>query len=139
MRFAMSTIRQGIPVARMHPPRDCAPVPTENPICSRAPAYKATNQKFDPDFDRNKWKNTRNPPVRLVNQQEVIARAGQPESTRSSAGIAARTVSFKLRVARSGGEDRRLAVWQRRLQVPPGTRDAVPVRPWPARGPSRIL
>src|SRR5260370_27217051 len=72
--------------------------------------------------------------VRLANQEEVSPLRGNQNRQGSSAGIGARTVAFKLRVARSGGEDRRLAVWPRRLQVPAGTRGAGPLRPFPARG-----
>src|SRR5260370_38429739 len=76
--------------------------------------------------------------VRLANQEEVSPLQGNQNRRGSSAGIGARTVAFKLRVARSGGEDRRLAVWQPRLQVPAGTRGRDPGAPWPAEGASRV-
>src|SRR6266496_8889 len=53
-------------------------------------------------------------------------------------GIAARTATFRLRVARSGGEVRQLAVWQPRPRVPAGARAAVPVCPSPVTGASWI-
>src|SRR5260370_27317106 len=53
-------------------------------------------------------------------------------------GIAARTATFRLRVARSGDEVRQLAVWQPRLRVPQAAQAAVPEGPWPVRGASWI-
>jgi hypothetical protein len=48
--------------------------------------------------------------------------------------IVARTATFRLRAARTGGEDRQLALSLPRVPVPAGVRAAVPACPWPARG-----
>ncbi len=58
--------------------------------------------------------------------------------TRPWAGIAAWIATFRLRVARSGGEVRQLAVWRLRRRVLAGARAAAPVCPWPVRGASWI-
>ena len=49
-----------------------------------------------------------------------------------------RAARFRLRAARTGGEDRQLVVSRRRLRVPADARAAVPACPWLARGASWI-
>src|SRR5215471_18022113 len=53
-------------------------------------------------------------------------------------GIPEPTSTFRLHVARSGGEDRQPAGWQLRRRVLSGARAAVPAGPSPATGVSWI-
>src|SRR5260370_5535592 len=50
-------------------------------------------------------------------QRRLVVSGSKTWNTCLGVGIAARTATFRRRVARSGGEVRRLAVWQRRLRV----------------------
>ena len=74
----------------------------------------------------------------IGNQEQVLPVPGNQNRHRSSIGIVARTVTFRRRAARSGGEARQLAVSQRRRRVLASAQAEVPARPWPARGASWI-
>ena len=74
----------------------------------------------------------------IGNQEQVLPVPGNQNRHRSSIGIVARTVTFRLRAARSGGEARQLEESQRRRRVLASAQAEVPARPWPARGASWI-
>src|SRR5689334_18469637 len=88
---------------------------------------------FDLRLGRSNWAGTRIPPVRLA---EFSLVPGKQASERSIVGIGARTATFKLRAARSGGEARQLEEWKLCRLDPPSAQAEVPARPWPARGES---
>src|SRR5438874_11618462 len=74
----------------------------------------------------------------ICEQGSLVVSGSENWNTCPGVRIAARTATFRLRVARSAGEVHQLAVWQRRLRVPAGARAVVRARPWPATGASWI-
>jgi hypothetical protein len=120
---------------------DCTTVPVV-PIANliwgrRRPAHTCCKSDVRAIFSDN---NREAREVRAANceQRCLVVSGSENCTTCPGVGIAVRTATFRLRVARSGGEVRQLAVWQPQLRVPPGARAAVPVCPWPVRGASWI-
>jgi hypothetical protein len=111
-------------------------VPTANPIWGRRrPAHICGKSDVRAIFSGN---NRETGEVHAANceQRCLVVWGRENWNTCPGVGIAARTATFRLRVARSGDEVRQLAVWQQRLRVPAVARAAVPVCPWPVRGAS---
>src|SRR5260370_28246070 len=99
---------------------------------------QAANQNVRAALRREQWTSTRNRRRDLANKGSLVLSGSENRHTCFWIGIAASTVKFRLRAARSGGEARQLVVWQPRLRLPKAARAAVPVCPWPVRGASWI-
>jgi hypothetical protein len=93
---------------------------------------------FDPRFGRRNWTGTRIPRARLATGTRSRSCRANKHRHASKVGIGAKTATFKLRAARSGGEARQLEELQRWRRDPPSAQADVPARPWPARGESWI-
>jgi len=123
---------------RAFPPGVPVTVPTVNPIWGRRqPAHTGCNSDVRVIFSGNN-REAREALASNCEQRCLVVSGSEKWNTCPRVGIAARIATFRLRVARSGGEVRQLAVWQSRLRVPVGAQAVVPVCPWPVRGASWI-
>src|SRR5262245_60207028 len=108
-------------------------VPIANPICGRRPpAHNGYKPSVRATLCREQW---RDPRCDWRTKGALFHRSRESAHFSLDTGS---TAELRLRVARSGGEDRQLAVWLQRLRVPEAVRAADSVCPWPARGASWI-